>query len=180
MKAFTDYPFDGEVGVYEVKMLAYDRNKYVKIDVDGEIEEIKAGYLFKDEKLTKNFSINNLLSLPIVLNEPKPNKKQVHREVMKIKRMKNSSYSVRFVSNFGKSTFKRFKNFCDALKFFDAKSSNLNEDSNVVLYKNQHRKNSFVTKSLAEFYESDLYLCKGQSKATKFLITNFNRKIGNF
>ena len=52
---FTDYPFT-ELGdqpnkkapVREIKILEYDGDKYVKIEVEGVISEIKSGYIYND------------------------------------------------------------------------------------------------------------------------------------
>ena len=51
---WTDYPFielgeaDGEAApVRAVKAIAYDGNKYCKVEVCGVLSEIKAGYLYR-------------------------------------------------------------------------------------------------------------------------------------
>jgi hypothetical protein len=53
MKAYTDYPFKvlgdtpGAIApIRKIKVLAYDRDKYCMIKVDGYYEEIKAGYIY--------------------------------------------------------------------------------------------------------------------------------------
>lgn len=53
MKAWTDYPFVSlgdiageEAPVRECKVVAYDKNKYCKVIVDGKFEEVKSGYLY--------------------------------------------------------------------------------------------------------------------------------------
>lgn len=53
MKAYTDYPIIslGDVAyqlapIRECEILAYDRNKYCKILIEGVTEEVKAGYLY--------------------------------------------------------------------------------------------------------------------------------------
>jgi len=53
VKYWTDYPFTelGDEGgkiapIREITILEWDRNKYVKIIVEGIQEEIKAGYIY--------------------------------------------------------------------------------------------------------------------------------------
>ena len=56
MKAYTDYPFTwlGDIEyqkapVREIEVLSCDGNKYCKIKVAGEIDEIKSGYIYTKE-----------------------------------------------------------------------------------------------------------------------------------
>ena len=56
MKAWTDYPFTwlgdtaGQIApVREIEVLSYDQDKYCKIMVCGQREEIKAGYVYQKE-----------------------------------------------------------------------------------------------------------------------------------
>lgn len=53
IKAYTDYYGAAE----QITLLSYDDDKYVKVlRADGTEDEIKRGYIFKDELLTKRFS----------------------------------------------------------------------------------------------------------------------------
>ena len=54
MKYFTDYPFVSlgdepykKAPIREVEIIEYDRNKYIKILVEGIEEEVKAGYIYE-------------------------------------------------------------------------------------------------------------------------------------
>jgi hypothetical protein len=50
-RAYTNYPDDV---IREVKILSYDNNKYVAVQhLDGHVEHIKAGYLFRDKAITR-------------------------------------------------------------------------------------------------------------------------------
>lgn len=56
MKAWTDYPFtqlgdtaEQEAPVREIEVLSYDDDKYCRIKVCGEFDEIKAGYIYQSE-----------------------------------------------------------------------------------------------------------------------------------
>lgn len=56
MKAWTDYPFTWlgdtageEAPVREIEVLSYDDNKYCRIRISGEEDEIKAGYIYQRE-----------------------------------------------------------------------------------------------------------------------------------
>ena len=56
MKAYTDYPFTWlgdlqgqEAPVREIEVLSYDGDKYCKIRVCGQEDEIKAGYIYQSE-----------------------------------------------------------------------------------------------------------------------------------
>lgn len=56
MKAYTDYPFTelGDVGgkpapIRSVEVLAYDRNKYCTVLVEGVVSWVKSGYLYKNQ-----------------------------------------------------------------------------------------------------------------------------------
>ena len=53
MKAFTDYPFEflGDVAytqapIREVRVLSYDGDKYVEIEVEGHRTSVKRGYIY--------------------------------------------------------------------------------------------------------------------------------------
>ena len=54
MKAWTDYPFErlgdiaGEIApVREIEVLSYDDNKYCRIKIGDEEDEIKAAYIYQ-------------------------------------------------------------------------------------------------------------------------------------
>lgn len=56
MKAWTDYPFTWlgdtagqEAPVREIEVLSYDANKYCRIMISDEEDEIKAGYIYQRE-----------------------------------------------------------------------------------------------------------------------------------
>jgi hypothetical protein len=81
--AYTDYPFElcgdkenKETPIRKVKILTYDRNKYCDIlvyftdcfgDYRGHLDNIKAGYLYKNEARFNEaqfFAIEELETLP--------------------------------------------------------------------------------------------------------------------
>lgn len=71
IKAYTDYPIiklnnsnNKQNLTKEVEVLCYDGNKYCLIKINSIIKEVKAGYLYKDIKLTKNISYFKLKQLP--------------------------------------------------------------------------------------------------------------------
>lgn len=54
MKAYTDYPFESlgdapseRAPIREIKVISYDGNKYCSILVEGKMENIKGGYIYK-------------------------------------------------------------------------------------------------------------------------------------
>ena len=54
MKAWTDYPFEWlgdiagkEAPVREVEVISYDDNKYCRIRIGNDVDEIKAGYIYQ-------------------------------------------------------------------------------------------------------------------------------------
>lgn len=54
MKAWTDYPFiwlgdtaGKKAPIREIEVLSYDNDKYCRIKVCGEEDEIKAGYIYQ-------------------------------------------------------------------------------------------------------------------------------------
>lgn len=62
LHAFTDYPFyEGDKSIKHVRVVMYDGDKYCRVyhPVHGH-QEVKSGYLFKDEGLTKYLSKRNL------------------------------------------------------------------------------------------------------------------------
>ena len=67
MKAYTDYPFEGNENgsTIEVEVLAYDRNKYAQVNWNGEIHEVKTGYLYREPERQKNLKYSELIALPI-------------------------------------------------------------------------------------------------------------------
>jgi len=79
MKAYTDYPLLNSTPkeILEVGVISYDRNKYAKILHNGELYEVKAGYLYHDRALTKRFKYKFLHRLPKEPNGQVPNKLDV-------------------------------------------------------------------------------------------------------
>lgn len=75
MKAWTDYPFTwlGDITgafapVREIEVLSYDDNKYCRIKVCGEEDEIKSGYVYQREGRYGEVPVitrEQLASLPI-------------------------------------------------------------------------------------------------------------------
>lgn len=55
MKAYTNYPLytNPQSGTVEIEVFSYDRNKYADVRHEGEEEDIKIGYIYKDPALTK-------------------------------------------------------------------------------------------------------------------------------
>jgi hypothetical protein len=63
-KWFTDYPLfvtEIKAPIREIKVLSYDGDKYCKVEYEGEIFEIKSGYIYpkrerhNNKKKCKNF-----------------------------------------------------------------------------------------------------------------------------
>jgi len=95
MLGYTDYPINGKEGLYEVVVLSYDRNKYCSVCTEnGDYEEIKLGYIWRDKELSKHFSLSLLHQLPYTVDGEYLTKKEAHKEVMKIKRNKRTEYIV--------------------------------------------------------------------------------------
>ena len=65
MKAYTDYPIADASGVVEVKVLAYDRNKYATVRLGEHVTDVKSGYLFRDRDLSKPLKTLALHQLPV-------------------------------------------------------------------------------------------------------------------
>lgn len=57
--AWTDYPIHqpDDHSVKRVRFISFDGNKYCKIAFKGIVYEMKLGYLFKDKKLRRRFSL---------------------------------------------------------------------------------------------------------------------------
>lgn len=83
MKAYTDYPLQTNPNreVVEIEVMSYDRNKYCCVRHNGEEEEVKRGYIWKDAKLSKSFPLIHWLFLPRVAWNEKPTRFQAYREL---------------------------------------------------------------------------------------------------
>ncbi len=79
MKAYTDYPFEGNENgsTIEVEVLAYDRNKYAKVKWNGEIHEVKTGYLYRTPEKIKTLKYSEVIALPVEVGGKKMTKKEV-------------------------------------------------------------------------------------------------------
>lgn len=113
MKAYTDYPLETNPtsGVVEIEVLSYDRNKYAGVRHDGEEEEIKIGYIYKDPACTKTFANIHWLLLPRNPWDKKPTRLEAYREHKKTYRFKKISYAL-----YSKGKKKHYTNLSDALK----------------------------------------------------------------
>lgn len=78
IKAYTDYPLIYEHvkdTVYKITVLSYDQDKYCKVLYDGEIYEIKAGYIYSTPvrygaagwKLTNPRKIERMINTDITI-----------------------------------------------------------------------------------------------------------------
>lgn len=119
MKAYTNYPLQTNPtsSVVEIEVLSYDRNKYAGVRHDGEEEEIKTGYIYKDAELTKRFAEIEWYLLPEDAWSKKPTRQQAYQEMKYDKRRKGIKYAL----NLGGS-LKEYKNLSDALSAFASSS----------------------------------------------------------
>lgn len=115
MKAYTDYPLQTNPNseVVEIEVFSYDRNKYCTVRHAGEEEEIKAGYVWRDPKLTKRFSNLCWLQLPVKPWNKAPSRLQVFAEYKRIYRSKKVSYTL-----YNGSEDHYYNTLSDALKAF--------------------------------------------------------------
>lgn len=117
MKAYTDYPLQTNPtsSVVEIEVLSYDRNKYAGVRHDGEEEEIKTGYIYKDPACTKLFPKIHWVLLPCVPWGKKPTRLEAYREHKKFYRANKVRYA--FYSENKKG---RYASLDAALKVFSA------------------------------------------------------------
>lgn len=119
MKAYTDYPLNGNENsaIIEVELLSYDRNKYCNVLFNGEIQSMKAGYLYRDPDL-KNYLGDWVLKVPCKLDMKKPTKHQYENERRKnrIDKTRYLVYNTDYSTKYGTCDFSVFKNLKDALK----------------------------------------------------------------
>lgn len=115
MKAYTDYPLqtNPQSNVVEIQVLSYDRNKYATIRHEGEEEEIKTGYIWKDPELTKRVSDLCFLRLPVKPWDKAPSKLKAYREYKKTYRHKRVSYTL-----YRGSQYRYYSTLDSALKAF--------------------------------------------------------------
>ena len=73
MRAWTDMPFESlgdELGciapIRVCYVISYDGNKYCKIFVDGEIEEVKSGYLYQKSGRVQEVPALNMKQLRLL------------------------------------------------------------------------------------------------------------------
>ncbi len=130
--AYTDYPLLGIDGQkYKVKVVTYDRNKYVKVILSGITYEVKLGYIFKDADLTLRFTnFNELYALPKFDGGMRNTKMQVTRD-LKQERKHKKTYMVCTESH-----VYEFKTFSSALRKVKA----LPKDIDYSLFKDTHLK----------------------------------------
>jgi hypothetical protein len=94
MVAYTDYPLGQPPRqVVRVTVLAYDRNKYATVVFDGEPHEVKRGYLFDDQAMTRRLRDSKLYGLPAAADGVVPSRKQVAAELRE-KRYHLTDYTV--------------------------------------------------------------------------------------
>lgn len=143
MKAYTDYPMIGyrigsfvNLEIVQVDVLSYDRNKYCKVRWNGEIHEIKAGYLHRLPDLSDK-SWRWLYSLPIGINEKKPTRHQIQAELKEI-RKKSTRYIV-YDDNFGQKAFSRLSSALNAMR-------NL-ESGELIKHSPMYKVESLLTKT---------------------------------
>ena len=119
MKAYTNYPLytNPQSGTVEIEVFSYDRNKYAGVRHDGEEEEIKTGYIYKDAELTKRFVDIEWYLLPRRPWEKKPTRQQAYQEMKRTKRRKYTKYAFSCVS-----FRKEFKHLSDAMRAFSSSS----------------------------------------------------------
>ncbi len=85
MKYVTDYPIEGnpEGKWVEVKLLSYDRNKYVYVDFNGMHDEVKQDYIksidTKGDK--KDLKHTSLCFLPTEIGGKKPTRREIFAEL---------------------------------------------------------------------------------------------------
>lgn len=115
MKAYTDYPLQTNPNseVVEIEVFSYDRNKYCTVRHDGEEEEIKRGYIWRDPKLTNPFPLIHWLSLPREPWDKKPTRLQAYRELKAL----NLSGKTEYLVYLGESR-KTYGNITKALTAF--------------------------------------------------------------
>lgn len=115
MKAYTNYPSETNPtsSVVEIEVLSYDRNKYATVCHEGEEEDIKTGYIYKDPALTKRFSNIHWMMLPEEPWDRKPTRLEAHEELKATYRRKKTRYTV-----YTDNKVKYFRNRSDALKYF--------------------------------------------------------------
>lgn len=115
MKAYTVYPINDTYGqVKMVEVLSYDRNKYAVVQYNGEHHEIKQGYIWKDDKLTKRFTTFHWAMLPHTPDGLKPSQLRANMERKHNNRDKRTIYWLCYAN--GKS--RRYKNVLRALDAF--------------------------------------------------------------
>lgn len=99
--------------VVEIEVLSYDRNKYCIVKHDGVEDEIKQGYIYKDRKLTKQFTDIHWMLLPRAPWDKKPTRLEAHEELKATYRRKKTRYTV-----YTDNKVEDFRNRPDALKYF--------------------------------------------------------------
>ena len=146
MKAYTDYPFEGNEtsAVVEVKVLSYDRNKYSKVEYCGNEHEVKSGYLFVDHDLKKRPSKSALWALPLSADDHPPSRGKLSRE-LKCDRKIKMDYEV--LVNGGR---RRFASLKAAAFFAKGKMRGHYCSSNLVLVMQQKSGTRYISMPLFE------------------------------
>lgn len=81
--AYTNYPFPelGDPGIVrQVRVIAYDRNKYATVLVGNIVSTVKAGYLYSDKELSKRFRNSKWYNVPVIAGDPLPTRREMAAE----------------------------------------------------------------------------------------------------
>lgn len=140
LKAFTDYPIDGYDGVHQVEVIAYDRDKYATVRIGSSVEDVKSGYLFRDEALTRRLSRVSLYRLPVEAGAPADSHEKVQRELKRL-RSRRTDYTL-WVGD----TPHQYKSLAEAL----VGMSRVPRGETTLLRRCRHFKCGFVSECLLE------------------------------
>lgn len=113
--AYTTYQFsDDTPTITKIKLLAYDRDRYVTITFDGAecLYDVKGAYIFSDPSCSKTIKRRVLFKLPCNVAQPAPTNLQRATEI-KLSRKSTIVYDV-----WCDGMKKQFKNLHDALQYF--------------------------------------------------------------
>ncbi len=144
MIGYTDYPIGGIEGIHEIAILAYDRNKYVRVSsMDQTIyDEVKRGYIWRDKEMTRRFPSVLWQQLPYEEGGKSFTKKDAHQAVMADRRKKKTHYVV--MPDDRNLPVKKFTNLRDALRCF------AKVEGNACLTMKKDRKMSWSTEPLMD------------------------------
>lgn len=168
--AYTDYPVNGSTGVIKVEMLAYDRDKYVTVRHGDNIEEVKTGYLFQDDKLQQFFNMTHFCSLPSELNESKPTRRQVCAEVMAHRRRHHTTYTLWIGKN-----IQTYRNLHQALRHF----GRVFREQDCALFRSRAIGRTWSSESFVES-EGGVLVIPVRAGTMRGLLSAHHRRIGRF